>query len=123
MEAECQGYAFNKIDEFCSLKSTVAFSRLDPRFLSGLKSGIPHPKLIESKEMIESVGNKAFSNRAFLIVVNTQFDHCKARCLIETNCMALTFRRDSGDCHLFDFVSGISDVPDADSAIKHQRSP
>jgi len=119
-EPNCRGFAHDKWNNTCFLKSAIGMLRLDPQFASGRKSDTPAPTQSTAAKVMQRYRDTAFPGFGYLIHQQIDVDKCEKLCVADDHCVAFTFKKQAQDCSLFDTTPGRSANPDAESGVKRQ---
>jgi hypothetical protein len=119
-EARCTAFTYDKWNSMCFLKSSLSVMRFDPKYTSILKEGVSAPPKSSDARVVERFRGKAFPDFGYAVQIRSTVDECHRRCEAEEKCVAYSFKRQSGDCYLFETASEYTSSPDTDSGVKRQ---
>jgi hypothetical protein len=101
-EELCQGYSFDKWNNYCYLKSKITLLRMDPRSTSGVRAGLPPPPAAAIPTKMERYRGRAFSGGGFRSIKAARFESCETECQRADKCIAYTFQNTGQSCTLYD---------------------
>jgi hypothetical protein len=116
---QCRAFTFDKWNRFCFLKSDITALSLDPRSVTGIPGNVAPPPMAAGAIVMEHYRGRAFPGSGYRTLTG-QPDTCEAACRNDAGCVAYTFRKPDGACHLFDVTGEYFPDALADSGGKLQ---
>ncbi len=101
-EELCQGYSFDKWNNYCYLKSKITLLRMDPRSTSGVRAGVAPPPAAAIATKMERYRGRAFSGGGYRSTKAARFESCETECQHDDKCVAYTFQNTGQSCTLYD---------------------
>lgn len=123
-DAECLGYAYDKWNRWCYLKSSLGKLRADPKYHTGIRRDLPEPPRMTTRVVMERYRNKAFPYSGQPTRLATSFKDCQKHCSRSSNCLAVTYFKRTKRCWMMEETPNqyVSD-PNANIAVKRQEPP
>jgi hypothetical protein len=119
----CVAFSFNRWNEKCFLKHSVAALRIDPSSTVGVKNSTNLPPESNAGRKIERMRNSRCPSVPTSRKIVSNFSACQAICESDSNCIAFNFMRETRgapNCHILYSTAARNPDQSMDSGYKYQ---
>jgi hypothetical protein len=115
-DKRCVAYTFDKLNQYCFLKSSVIKLTSNPLLFSGIR--IP---ISDSPFAMHVYRGQALQGQDYSSAKTASWNDCHNSCNLDKNCLGFSFVKNDQICHVFSRIDKLLANADADSGMKVQE--